>query len=535
MTRFSLRTLLWVLLFIGVPSAALTSIATGQTQVYFFTMEGCGPCTQMEPAIDLLLEKGYPIKKIDARLQQAWAQQFEVTSTPTTILVVNNQVVRRESGILDAATIADWCNHNRPPANLPIANSATPITSEAKVAERRTQNDRTDALVSSDTELDSLNNEDHLNDTVRVGTRTPGTQAEIAAMRSTVRIRLEEDDAFSFATGTVIHSHGDEALVLTCGHIFRDSQGRGTITAEINWLDDNPIRVPGKLVRYDAGANDIGLIIIKAGFELPSVRVADQTLRVSPRDPIFSIGCDLGDSPTIRRSTIKNLATYDGSQKYDIVGRPVVGRSGGGLFTSSGILIGVCNAAAVEVDEGVYSSIDNIHTEIGNASLAHLFLDREGDTAIASTNRPAPSAELLALSQHVASSQHVNQQAIGRAAPPAFLANSEVGQESRVPAATNVALDKSLPPLDSLSIMAEPSELEAVVVIRSRRDPNSVKTIIVDQVTPEFLKTLEQPNSATEPRALELGDLARIRREMPTLTQGSFRSAQETVRGQSIR
>ena len=63
--------------------------------------------------------------------------------------------------------------------------------------------------------------------------------------------------------------------------------------------------------------------------------------------------------------------------KYDIVGRPVDGRSGGGLFTPSGQLIGVCNAAAVDFDEGIYSSLDTIYWQIEKVNLAHLFAPAE--------------------------------------------------------------------------------------------------------------------------------------------------------------
>jgi S1-C subfamily serine protease len=51
----------------------------------------------------------------------------------------------------------------------------------------------------------------------------------------------------------------------------------------------------------------------------------------------------------------------------------VDGRSGGGLFNEQGELIGVCNAAAVEVDEGIYTALETIHWQIAAVDLEHLF------------------------------------------------------------------------------------------------------------------------------------------------------------------
>lgn len=189
------------------------------------------------------------------------------------------------------------------------------------------------------------------------------TDAEDRAMGATVRIRVEDAGGFSTATGTVIQSVNGFNLVVTCGHVFRDSGGKGKITADLNWSGEL-IKVDGRLLSYDAGPNDVGLMYFRSDFNVVATGLAPSDYVVRRGDSIFSIGCDFGKPPTIRRSTIKRLAVYDGSAKYDIVGRPVIGRSGGGLFNARGNLIGVCNAATVDVDEGVYSSLANIYRQL---------------------------------------------------------------------------------------------------------------------------------------------------------------------------
>ena len=50
-------------------------------------------------------------------------------------------------------------------------------------------------------------------------------------------------------TGTLIDSRGDEILILTCGHIFRDSKGKGPITVDL-FAPDAPQGVPDGASNY---------------------------------------------------------------------------------------------------------------------------------------------------------------------------------------------------------------------------------------------------------------------------------------------
>ena len=44
-------------------------------------------------------------------------------------------------------------------------------------------------------------------------------------LASSVRLKIEDADGNSVGSGTIIDARAGEALVLTCGHIFRESQG----------------------------------------------------------------------------------------------------------------------------------------------------------------------------------------------------------------------------------------------------------------------------------------------------------------------
>ena len=54
-----------------------------------------------------------------------------------------------------------------------------------------------------------------------------------ALIESSVRLNIADPAGSSYGSGTIIDARQGEALVLTCGHIFRDSKGQGTITVDL--------------------------------------------------------------------------------------------------------------------------------------------------------------------------------------------------------------------------------------------------------------------------------------------------------------
>ena len=57
--------------------------------------------------------------------------------------------------------------------------------------------------------------------------------------------------------------------------------------------------------------------------------------------PVFTIGCDKGADASVRSSQITAVNKYRGKPNFCAAGAPVDGRSGGGLFTADGLLIGI--------------------------------------------------------------------------------------------------------------------------------------------------------------------------------------------------
>ena len=57
--------------------------------------------------------------------------------------------------------------------------------------------------------------------------------ADATLIAASVRLRVEDPDGRSCGSGTIIDARQGEALILTCGHIFRDSKGKGPIEVDL--------------------------------------------------------------------------------------------------------------------------------------------------------------------------------------------------------------------------------------------------------------------------------------------------------------
>ena len=446
-------------------SANIAAAQNEKLQLYFFTNAGCPPCRLVEPELEKLCREGYSVMKIDTTVHPDWTRRFRVTKTPTVVLVSGNTVVASHCGVIDANTIKGWYRKAAPPKSPRRTSSKSSI------------NPPTDAAHS----------------TVHKGTFKPANDVEQLAMQATVRLKIDDPEGTSYATGTVIHTVENQALVLTCGHVFRDSKGRGKISAEYGFLDSVSKTACGELIFYDADERDIGLVAIQTDGSLQPVAIANANYLVSNADSIFSIGCDHGQRPSIRRSKIVGTAKYDGVNKVEIVGRPVNGRSGGGLFTTNGDLIGVCNAAVVDSDEGVYVALDTIHWQFDQANLAHLF-----------RNQATPASDVAAV---VKSDLEVRPRRDFDSIPVRNpLADSRPVSNS--PNRSNTVKADDQNETELIIVMRRKGELESESWTVANPDPNLVA----------HLRDMSgEKNQAQENR----NRLAQLRQDMPNLPQAS--------------
>ncbi len=218
---------------------------------------------------------------------------------------------------------------------------------------------------------------------------TPSPQAIAQAADATVRIRIEDGNSISFGTGTVISTHNGQALALTCGHMFRDMRPEAQMTVDL-FRGGRAITMPAQLVSFDAKDRDIGLIEFRPSVPVTPVPIARMDASPAIGDVAFSYGCDHGADPTRRDTQIKRLNRFLGAANVEIVGAPVVGRSGGGLFNAQGQLIGVCNAADEDDDEGIYAALPVIHEHTAALKLDELMPAAAPMASLASNPNSTP-------------------------------------------------------------------------------------------------------------------------------------------------
>ena len=446
--------------------------------LYFFTSQGCAPCIQVKHVINQLDSEGYPVTTINVSERPDWANAFRVTHTPTLALVRNNEVLAWQPRPMRAEELRGWFRTIR--YKLAAGNETPTGVSGKGTVTRPAQSKVSLACHSS---VSNKGNGSFSSPTMHQGTSRPQNEFESNALDATVRLEVKDETGTSYATGTVIHTHAGESLVLTCGHVFRESKGKGEIKAEFGFANGSTVKVPGQVLDYDSDANDIALVSIRNGeHKLAAVEIASADSNIDLGDRVFSLGCDHGDDPTIRNTAIKNLARYDGAMKYDIFGRPVNGRSGGGLFNSKGQLIGVCNAAAVEVDEGIYTALETVHWQLAKTNLDRLFKEIPVETPI----EAASSSTMIAAS----SPQPTNMVPIRRSAQP--VASQEELKPKPAPRMTlasqvrNVSFEQAIPASD---------DKEVVITVRSRSNPQDSRTITISDPTPKLLDYLDGMDS----------------------------------------
>jgi hypothetical protein len=282
-------------------------------------------------------------------------------------------------------------------------------------------------------------------------------------LAATVRIQIDDADGNSVGTGTIVDSREGEALVLTCGHIFRDSKGQGRVTVDL-YGDGAPQDIPARVITYDL-ETDIGFLSFRPGVNVAAAKIAPPGHTVRSGDSVVNIGCNHGETATARTSRVTTIDKFIGPPNLQVAGQPVQGRSGGGLFSADGYVIGVCNAADPEDDEGLYAALSAIHAELNQAGLAKFCLPTE---AVAVAPPPTFPSRMPALGS-------------------ADAAAATVPTSSTSPVAPGAPT-----PTTSGSSTLDPNA-EIVCIIRSRNDPQGKSRVVVlDQASPELLRQLNE-------------------------------------------
>jgi thiol-disulfide isomerase/thioredoxin len=391
---------------------------SGRTVIHFGS-ENCPACKQLLPAIAQLTSEGWKIQSIEIEKDAANVDRWHVRELPTLIVLENGLEVDRIVGRLEQDQLRRRLKGEE---SAPVANDSTRIEVPSKPytaigpaygpnhpmfrsnfgpnhpAFRSNRPSNVSPYVPtgpvhSERLLPSFGiNHPYYSlyakpkegtrevevrrPRARRAARSPRTDLHLPtspeSMAATVRIRVKYDDADAVGTGTIIHTDGEKAWVLTCGHIFGHSKADHQITIDL-FPDGKVVSISGKMLDYRNDALDLGLITFRHSSPVTKIPILPKGEQVRERDAVFSIGCDEGDAPSRYDTVVSKLDRYLGPTNIEIEGAPVQGRSGGGLFDRSGRLIGVCVAADNDLDEGLFVGPEAIYGQLAKHRLDHLF------------------------------------------------------------------------------------------------------------------------------------------------------------------
>jgi S1-C subfamily serine protease len=483
MVRFKAAVFALALTTLGLP------VRAADIELLDFWSPQCGPCMQMKPLMRAFEQANYPIREVDTSRDFETTRRFGVTQIPCFVMLVDDREVDRHVGPISSNALQQMFEKAKdiivqrqrsrgqspdpPKTTSATAGGATAAGPASRIdANPGPQHDRWPEPAANAVRSGETNQTNPLPATPIAAGSSDFPPNLIAA---TVRIRVEDSQGRSFGTGTIIDSRSGEALVVTCGHLFRESKGKGPMTVEMFEADAAGVRmtdsVPGQLISYDLD-RDVAFVSIRPNRQVSVAPVAPARTRIERGDRVATVGCSNGNDPTLLPQRINMLDRYQGPPNIEVSGAPEEGRSGGGLFNLQGQLIGVCYAADYEGKEGLYAALESIHEELNRLRLEDVY-NKKVDSRLASQSPTVIRGQVLD----------------NPPLPPITPIESPASSPSGAQA----------PPIDHLSadeqaaygeIMQRATESEVVVIVRPKAPGGQSEVITLDSASPEFVKAL---------------------------------------------
>ena len=390
-----------------------------------FSAAWCGPCRSMAPLVAEVAAAGWTVRHVDVDREGDLVRRFGVTGVPCYVLLVKGQEVDRINGATTRVELERLVARSRPGAGAaasPAAAAAAPavalpgipvpaMAAEAPLAleggtraappvPARIVGTPAASPAPTRSVAEGFSRAPRGAPQAAPAVADPAQRAALEArlVAATARLRVEGAGGVSLGTGTVIDCREGEALILTCGHIFRDSAGRGRV--EVDLFGPRGERgLAGQVIAWDL-KRDLGLVSIFTDAPIDPIRVGGTDRSSSVGEAVLTVGCDGGQDPTVHHSRVTAVDKYLGPANVQVAGQPVQGRSGGGLFGPDGTLIGVCNAADPTDNEGLFAALPAIHEQLDDAGLSFVYRSAYPSNAVAAAaaaDLPSMPARMPAL------------------------------------------------------------------------------------------------------------------------------------------
>lgn len=358
----------------GLASESRSEQATPPANTVLLDFYGtyCPPCRAMRPVIEQLKKAGYPVRSINVNEDPVTAQKFGVTNIPCFIMVSDGRVVYRTVGITAANELASVCQKGINDAYALQRKRAVAQTSAPKLNNPGSPSNNVQIIPAS-------NNKTEIERSPLIEVSNSNLLSPERLLASTVRIRVQTSFC-DYGTGTIIDSRNDSALILTCGHLFREYAKEKGGKIEVDMFGESPLQnVEAKYICHDE-ESDLGLICIKIAHPVAVIPVAPLNYQAQRGSAVASAGCDNGRAPTVQPSQIVAINKCLGPANMYASGASVQGRSGGGLFSKDGYLIGVTLANVPGENQALYSSYPAIHELLNKQHLAAIISSPRNDS-----------------------------------------------------------------------------------------------------------------------------------------------------------
>lgn len=398
--------------------AATKALAAGDIVLLDFAASWCGPCRSMAPLIGEISSAGWPVRHVDVDHEGDLVKRFGITGVPCYVLLVKGHEVGRIAGATTREELEKLLTKSRsalglPEAAVPVAPAAPARPPLAAVPGMPLPAHQADAPLALEVAAPA-----RAAAPARVlPARSPAVPPPVSAvaataparsvaadaspplppgdraaleqrlLAATARLRVDDAQGVSWGTGTVIDCRQGEALILTCGHIFRDSQGQGRVEVDL-FGPGAPRGLAGQVISWDL-KRDLALVSIFTDVTVEPVKVGGAQRTTAAGEPVVTVGCNGGQDPTIHHSRVTAVDKYLGPANVQVAGQPVQGRSGGGLFGVDGTLLGVCNAADPTDNEGLFAALPAIHEQLDESGLAFVYKSVYPSGAVADAGGPA--------------------------------------------------------------------------------------------------------------------------------------------------
>ena len=350
----------------------LTAIIASNPGDYLLVFETprCPHCQAMQVTVKRLRDAGLPVQSINVEQFPDLTQKHQIRRVPSFVMIRNGRETDRIVGRCSYSKLRQLMQTRRASdRNNPVRfQSPDPLPPEVS-------EDPEPLTVALPDNVDATGNSPQA---VNASTAGPGKQPvdnnhspTTRARQATVKIEVSDAGGSSFGSGTIIDSRAGEALIITCGHLFRES---GTDSKILVTLYDQPKPqvIPATVLAFDADRIDVGFLVVHPRRPVYPVPVAQHGFRLAVQQPVFSVGCEEGALPKLRQSQVSALNRYLGPANIEVMGQPTDGVSGCGLFDQRGRLTGICRAADMDEQKGVFVGLPVIHEQLQMIGQSHL-------------------------------------------------------------------------------------------------------------------------------------------------------------------